>query len=48
MKDTPPHLMKALEEIECKCIPGLGEVLPREGIEVARHALWDMTNWHRD
>jgi hypothetical protein len=47
MKDTPPHL-KALEKIERECIPGLVEVLRREGIEGARHALWDITNWHRD
>ena len=47
MKDTPPHL-KALEEIERGCIPGLVEVLREEGLEAVRYFLWDMTGWHRD
>ena len=47
MKLTPPHL-KALDEIEHECIPGLVEVLRMEGIEGVRYALWDMTGWHRD
>lgn len=45
VRDTPPHL-KALEEIERECIPGLVEVLRHEGLEGVRYALWDMTGWH--
>ncbi len=47
MKDTPPHL-QALEEIEKAGIPGLLEVLPEEGIDGVRYALWSATGWHRD
>ena len=36
MKDTPPHL-KALEEIERDCIPGLVRVLREEGLEAVRY-----------
>ena len=46
MSSTPPHL-KALKEIERKCIPGLIEVLRQEGLEAVRYALRDMTGWHR-
>lgn len=44
---TPPHL-KALEEIERQAMPGLVEVLEKEGVEAVRYALWDLTGWHRD
>ncbi len=47
VSSLPPHL-KALEEIERECIPGLVEVLREEGIEAVRYALWDMTGWHRN
>jgi hypothetical protein len=43
----PAHL-KALEDIERECLPGLAEVLREEGLEAVRYALWDMTGWHRD
>ncbi|MDP9456431.1 MAG: hypothetical protein M3Q60_11770 [Actinomycetota bacterium] len=46
MSDAKPHL-KALEEIERTCVPGLVEVLRTEGIEGVRYALWDMTGWRR-
>ncbi len=45
MSDIRPHL-KALEEIERDCIPGLVEVLRTEGIKGVRYVLWDMTGWH--
>ena len=44
---TPPHL-KVLEEIEREAMPGLVEVLEKEGVEAVRYALWDLRNWHRD
>ncbi len=47
MSDARPHL-RTLDEIERECIPGLVEVLYREGVEGVRYALWDMTGWHRD
>ena len=47
MSKPRPHL-RTLEEIERNCVPGLLEVLRREGIEGARHALWDKTGWYRD
>jgi hypothetical protein len=47
MRDTPAQL-KTLEEIEKTGIPGLIEVLPEEGIDAVRYALWDATGWHRD
>ncbi len=47
MSEPRPHL-KTLEEIERTCVPGLVEVLRKEGIEGVRYALWDMTGWHRD
>jgi hypothetical protein len=47
MKDTPVRL-KVLEEIEREGIPGLVEVLHKEGLEALRYVLWDATGWHRD
>jgi hypothetical protein len=47
MTEQPTHL-KALEEIEREGIPGLVEVLREEGLDSARHVLWDVTGWHRD
>lgn len=47
MREHRTHL-KALEEIERDCVPGLLEVLRAEGIEGVRYALFDMTGWHRD
>ncbi len=47
MSEPRPHL-KILEEIERTALPGLLEVLRKEGIEGVRYALWDMTGWHRD
>ncbi len=47
MREPRPHL-KTPEEIERTCVPGLVEVLRTEGIEGVRHALFDMTGWHRD
>ncbi len=47
MSDAKLHL-KALEEIERDCIPGLVEVLREEGLEAVRYFLWDLTGWHRD
>jgi hypothetical protein len=44
---TPLHL-KPLEEIEKVGIPGLVEVLRKEGIDAVRYTLWDATGWHRD
>ena len=44
MKDTPSHL-KTLEEIEREGIPGLVEVLHKEGLEAVRYVLWDATGW---
>ena len=41
MKDTPNHL-KTLEEIEQQAMPGLVEVLHKEGLEAVRYVLWDM------
>jgi hypothetical protein len=46
-RDSTPHL-RALEEIEGECIPGLVEVLRQEGLEAARRTLWDITGWHED
>lgn len=37
MSNTRPDL-KALEEIECDCVPGLVKVLRTEGIEGVRYA----------
>ena len=47
MSDAKPHL-RTLEEIEREGIPGLVEVLRKEGIDAVRHVLWDATGWHRD
>jgi hypothetical protein len=46
MRHTPPHL-QALEEIERDGIPGLVEVLHKEGLDAVRYVLWDATGWHR-
>ena len=46
MKDTPNHL-KTLEEIEQEAMPGLVEVLHKEGLEAVRSALWEMMGWHQ-
>lgn len=42
----PKRHLKSLDEIERDCIPGLVEVLRTEGVECARYALWDLTDWH--
>ena len=47
MSEARPHL-RTLDGIERTCVPGLVEVLRTEGVEGVRHALWDMTGWHRD
>jgi len=47
MNCTPQHL-KPLEEIEREGIPGLVEVLRKEGIDAVRYVSWDATGWHRD
>jgi len=47
MTHARPHL-RALEEIEREGIPGLVEVLREEGLDAARHVLWDATDWQRD
>jgi hypothetical protein len=47
MREQPTHL-KALEEIEREGFPGLVEVLREEGLDAARHVLWDATGWQRD
>jgi hypothetical protein len=44
---TPEHL-EALEEIERDGLPGLTEVLQKEGLEAVRYVLWDATGWHED
>jgi hypothetical protein len=46
MKKPPWHL-RMLEEIERECVPGLVEMLRKEGLAAVRHALWDMTGWRR-
>ena len=47
MNDTRPHL-KTLQEIEKESLPGLLEVLQKEGIDAVRYVLWNTTGWHRD
>ncbi len=50
MKEQPTHL-NTLEEIEREGIPGLVEVLREEGLDAARHVLWDAAGaagWDRD
>lgn len=47
MAPTPEHL-EALEEIERDGLPGLTEVLQKEGLEAVRYVLWDATGWHED
>ncbi|MDP9474989.1 MAG: hypothetical protein M3R38_04750 [Actinomycetota bacterium] len=47
MSHAKPHL-RALEEIERTCVPGLVEVPCTEDIKGVRYALWDTTNWHRE
>ena len=47
MTEQPTHL-KALEEIEREGIPGLVEVLRKEGIDTVWYVLWNATGWHRD
>ncbi|MDP9475918.1 MAG: hypothetical protein M3R38_09565 [Actinomycetota bacterium] len=47
MSESRPHL-KALDEIEWTCVPGLVEVLRTEGIEGVRYPLFDVTGRHRD
>jgi len=44
MKDTPNHL-KVLTEIEQEAMPGLVEILNKEGLESVRSTLWDMAGW---
>lgn len=45
MSPIPPRL-DTLEEIERGCFSGLTAVLPTEGVEDARCALWSTTGWH--
>ena len=40
MSDAKPHL-RTLEEIEREGIPGLVEVLRKEGIDAVWYVLWD-------
>lgn len=47
MGTTPPHL-QTLKEVKRAGIPGLLEVLREEGIDDVRHALWNVSVWHRD
>ncbi len=47
MNTTPPHL-ETLQELEKNGIHGLVEVLREEGLDAARHVLWDATGWQRD
>jgi hypothetical protein len=47
MNSTPQHL-KPLEEIEREGIPGLIEVLRKEGLDDVRYVIWDATGWPRD
>jgi hypothetical protein len=44
---TPEHL-KVLEEIERDSLPGLMEVLRKEGLEEVRFVLWDLAGWQKD
>ncbi len=47
MREEPTYL-KTLEEIEREGIPGLVEVLRKEGIDAVWYVLWDATGWRRD
>ena len=42
MNTTPPHL-ETLQELEKNGILGLVEVLREEGLDAARHVLWNAT-----
>lgn len=44
---TPEHL-EALKEIETNGLPGLTEMLQKEGLEAVRYVLWDATGWHEE